>query len=268
VSGGGASGARGARVVPYDRLKRAVDVVLVLVGMVLLAPLFAVLAWRVRRELGSPVLFRQLRPGRDGGLFELRKFRTMTDERGPDGQLLPDEQRLTDFGRWLRSTSLDEIPEMVNVLRGEMSLVGPRPLLVTYLELYSPTQARRHEVRPGITGWSQINGRNNMTWDDKLALDVWYVDHRSLLLDVRILLRTLWVMVTRQGVSLDGHATTVPFQGSRTAAEGRGSASTEAGSAAGAERPGTASTEAGSAAGAEGPGTASDRRRPDEPRSG
>jgi sugar transferase EpsL len=229
VSGGGASGARGARVVPYDRLKRAVDVVLVLVGMVLLAPLFAVLAWRVRRELGSPVLFRQLRPGRDGGLFELRKFRTMTDERGPDGQLLPDEQRLTDFGRWLRSTSLDEIPEMVNVLRGEMSLVGPRPLLVTYLELYSPTQARRHEVRPGITGWSQINGRNNMTWDDKLALDVWYVDHRSLLLDVRILLRTLWVMVTRQGVSLDGHATTVPFQGSRTAAEGRGSASTEAG---------------------------------------
>jgi sugar transferase EpsL len=269
VSGGGASGPRGARAVPYDRLKRAIDVVLVLVGMVLLAPLFAVLAWRVRGELGSPVLFRQLRPGRDGELFELRKFRTMTDERGPDGQLLPDEERLTDFGRWLRSTSLDEIPEMVNVFRGEMSLVGPRPLLVTYLELYSPTQARRHEVRPGITGWSQINGRNNMTWDDKLALDVWYVDHRSLLLDVRILLRTLWVMVTRQGVSLDGHATTVPFQGSRTAAEGLGSASgedgSEAGSAGGAERPGTADTDAG---GAESPGMAGDRRRRDEPRSG
>ena len=200
--------------VPYDRLKRAIDVALVLIGMALLAPLFAVLAWRVRRELGAPVLFRQTRPGRDGELFELRKFRTMTDERGPDGQLLPDEERLTPFGAWLRSTSLDEIPEMVNVLRGEMSLVGPRPLLVEYLERYNPTQARRHEVRPGITGWSQINGRNNMSWEDKLALDVWYVDHRSLWLDVRILLRTLWVMVTRQGVSLDGHATTVPFQGS------------------------------------------------------
>jgi sugar transferase EpsL len=265
-------------VVPYDRLKRAIDVVLVLVGMVLLAPLFAVLAWRVRRELGSPVLFRQLRPGRDGELFELRKFRTMTDERGPDGQLLPDEERLTDFGRWLRSTSLDEIPEMVNVLRGEMSLVGPRPLLVAYLELYSPTQARRHEVRPGITGWSQINGRNNMTWDDKLALDVWYVDHRSFVLDVRILLRTLWVMVTRQGVSLDGHATTVPFQGSGTAAEGHGSASTEAGGArpagdeaGGVDGPGTAGTEAGGAraAGTEAGGAESDRRRrPDEPGAG
>ena len=200
--------------VPYDRLKRAIDIVLVLVGMVLLAPLFAVLAWKVRREFGPPVLFRQVRPGLDGDLFELRKFRTMTNERGPDGRLLPDEQRLTPFGAWLRSTSLDEIPEMVNVLRGEMSLVGPRPLLVEYLELYSPTQARRHEVRPGITGWSQINGRNNMPWDEKLSLDVWYVDHRSLWLDMRILLRTLWVMVTRQGVALDGHATTVRFQGS------------------------------------------------------
>ena len=198
---------------PYDRFKRAIDVVLVLTGMALLAPLFAVLAWRVRREFGAPVLFRQTRPGRDGELFELRKFRTMTDERGPDGQLLPDEERLTPFGAWLRSTSLDEIPEMVNVLKGEMSLVGPRPLLVEYLDRYSPTQARRHEVRPGITGWTQINGRNNMSWEEKLGLDVWYVDHRSLWLDVRILLRTLWVMVTRQGVSLDGHATTLPFDG-------------------------------------------------------
>ena len=197
----------------YDRVKRAIDVLLVLIGMVLLAPLFAVLAWKVRRELGSPVLFRQLRPGKAERLFELRKFRTMTDERGPDGQLLPDQDRLTSFGRWLRSTSLDEIPEMVNVLKGEMSLVGPRPLLVEYLERYSPTQARRHEVRPGITGWAQINGRNNMSWEDKLALDVWYVEHRSLWLDVRILLKTLWVMMTRQGVSLDGYATTVPFQG-------------------------------------------------------
>ena len=204
---------------PYDQVKRVIDVVLVLIGMALLSPVFVVMAWRVRRELGSPVLFRQLRPGRDGELFELRKFRTMTDERGPDGELLPDEERLTDFGRWLRSTSLDEIPEMVNVLKGEMSLVGPRPLLVEYLERYNPTQARRHEVRPGITGWSQINGRNNMSWDDKLALDVWYVDHRSLWLDVRILLTTLWVMVARQGVSLDGHATTVPFLGSVTPSE-------------------------------------------------
>jgi sugar transferase EpsL len=206
--------------VRYDRLKRGVDVVLALLGMVLLAPLFAVLAWRVRREFGSPVLFRQRRPGRHGEIFELRKFRTMTDERDPDGALLPDEQRLTPFGRWLRASSLDELPEMVNVLKGEMSLVGPRPLLVEYLERYSPEQARRHEVRPGITGWSQVNGRNNRSWEDKLALDVWYVDHRSLSLDVRILLRTLWVMATRQGVNLDGHATTVPFPGQRLGNDG------------------------------------------------
>jgi sugar transferase EpsL len=197
--------------VPYDRLKRLIDVVLVSVGLVVLAPLFAVLAWRVRRELGSPVLFRQVRPGLGGRSFELRKFRTMTDERDADGDLLPDDRRLTPFGGWLRSTSLDEIPEMLNVLSGEMSLVGPRPLLVEYLDHYTAEQARRHEVRPGITGWSQINGRNDMPWDQKLALDVWYVDNRSLGLDVRILLRTLWVMVTRQGVSLEGHATTVRF---------------------------------------------------------
>ena len=203
------------RARPYDRVKRAIDVVLVLIGMVLLAPLFAVLAWKVRREFGSPVLFTQARPGLHGEVFRLRKFRTMSDERDADGRLLPDEQRLTRFGRFLRSTSLDEIPEMVNVLRGEMSLVGPRPLLVEYLEHYTPEQHRRHEVRPGITGWAQINGRNNMTWDDKLALDVWYVDHRSLWLDVRILLKTLWVMVTRQGVSLDGHATTRRFDEER-----------------------------------------------------
>jgi sugar transferase EpsL len=203
------------RARPYDRFRRAIDVVLVLVGMVLLAPLFAVLAWKVRREFGSPVLFTQARPGRHGQVFRLRKFRTMTDERDGDGRLLPDEQRLTRFGRFLRSTSLDEIPEMVNVLRGEMSLVGPRPLLVEYLEHYTPEQQRRHEVRPGITGWAQINGRNNMSWDDKLALDVWYVDHRSVWLDVRILLKTLWVMVTRQGVSLDGHATTRRFDEER-----------------------------------------------------
>lgn len=200
---------------PYDRVKRLMDVVLTLIGMVILAPVFAVLAWRVRREFGSPVIFRQERPGLDGAIFVLRKFRTMTDERGPDGELLPDEQRLTRFGRFLRSSSLDELPEMVNVLKGEMSLVGPRPLLVEYLDRYTPEQARRHEVRPGISGWSQINGRNDQPWEDKLAADVWYVDHRSLWLDVRILLRTLWVMIRREGVTLAGHATTVPFPGSQ-----------------------------------------------------
>ena len=208
-----------------DRAKRALDVVLVLIGMVLLAPLFAVLAWRVRRELGRPVIFLQDRPGLHGRRFQLRKFRTMTNVRGVDGRLLPDEDRLTDFGRWLRSTSLDEIPEMVNVLKGEMSLVGPRPLLVEYLPYYTPEQVRRHEVRPGITGWAQVNGRNDMPWEDKLALDVWYVDNRSLWLDLRILLRTLWVMVARQGVTFEGHATTVRFddavRGSREADLGR-----------------------------------------------
>jgi sugar transferase EpsL len=198
------------------RLKRVLDVVLTSIGMVLLAPVFAVLAWRVRREFGRPVLFTQPRPGLDGRTFELRKFRSMTDERDAEGRLLPDEQRLTAFGRFLRSSSLDELPEMLNVLKGDMSLVGPRPLLVEYLELYTPEQARRHEVRPGITGWSQVNGRNDQPWSEKLALDVWYVDNQSLLLDVRILFRTLWVVVTRQGISLAGHATTIPFTGTPT----------------------------------------------------
>ena len=196
-----------------DRAKRALDVALSLAALVVLSPVFVVLAWRIRRELGSPVIFRQRRPGRHGGIFTLYKFRTMTDERDSDGDLLPDEQRLPPFGRFLRSTSLDELPELVNVLRGDMSLVGPRPLLIEYLDLYTPEQARRHEVRPGLTGWSQINGRNDMPWPQKLALDVWYVDNRSLWLDLRILVRTIWVAVTRQGVNLEGHATTTKFQG-------------------------------------------------------
>ena len=207
---------------PYDRFKRGIDVILTLIGLVLLAPAFALLAWRIRREFGRPVLFRQRRPGQHGEIFTLYKFRTMTDARDERGALLPDEQRLTRFGRFLRSTSLDELPEMINVLRGDMSLVGPRPLLVEYLDLYTPEQARRHEVRPGLTGWAQVNGRNDMSWDDKLALDVWYVDHRSLWLDVRILLRTLWVMVRREGVSLRGHATTVRFRGTDAANGSRG----------------------------------------------
>jgi sugar transferase EpsL len=202
---------RTARQRRTDAITRVLDVLIAGVGTVVLLPVFVVVAWRVRREFGTPVLFRQRRPGLHGEIFELRKFRTMTDERGPDGQLLPDEQRLTPFGAFLRSSSLDELPELCSVLRGEMSMVGPRPLLVEYLERYTPQQARRHEVRPGLTGWSQINGRNDMSWPDKLALDVWYVEHRSVALYLRIVVRTLWVLVTRQGVSLDGHATTVRF---------------------------------------------------------
>lgn len=203
----------GSRVGVHDGLKRVVDVVGATAGLVLGSPLLAVIAWRVRRELGTPVVFSQRRPGLHGEIFTLHKFRTMTDQRDADGRLLDDEQRLTPFGRWLRSTSLDELPELVDVLRGDMSLVGPRPLLIEYLERYSPHQARRHEVRPGITGWSQINGRNDMPWPQKLDLDVWYVDHRSLWLDLRILGRTVWAVLTRQGISLEGHATSPKFQG-------------------------------------------------------
>jgi sugar transferase EpsL len=193
--------------------KRVIDVLGAAVGLIVLGPLLAVLAWRVRREVGPPALFHQQRPGLHGELFKLHKFRTMTDAVGPDGRPLPDGERLTPFGRWLRASSMDELPELWNVLRGDMSLVGPRPLLVEYLDLYTPRQARRHEVRPGITGWSQIHGRNDMSWPEKLELDVWYVENQSLLLDVRILLRTLWVTARREGVNLAGHDTTVPFAG-------------------------------------------------------
>jgi lipopolysaccharide/colanic/teichoic acid biosynthesis glycosyltransferase len=193
--------------------KRILDVVVASVGLVVLSPLMAGLAWRVRRELGSPVLFHQQRPGLQGELFTLHKFRTMTDDWSPDGGPLPDGERLTPFGRWLRATSLDELPELWNVLRGQMSLVGPRPLLVEYLELYSPRQARRHEVRPGVTGWAQVHGRNDLSWPEKLELDVWYVEHRSLWLDVRILARTLGVALRREGVTLEGHDTTLRFAG-------------------------------------------------------
>jgi sugar transferase EpsL len=193
--------------------KRVLDVVVASVGLLVLSPLIAVLAWRVRHELGSPVLFHQQRPGLHGQLFTLHKFRTMTDGRSPDGGALPDGDRLTPFGRWLRATSLDELPELWNVLRGQMSLVGPRPLLVEYLELYSPRQARRHEVPPGLTGWAQVHGRNDLSWPEKLELDVWYVEHRSLWLDLGILARTLVVALRREGVTLDGHDTTVRFAG-------------------------------------------------------
>jgi lipopolysaccharide/colanic/teichoic acid biosynthesis glycosyltransferase len=197
-----------------DVLKRAFDVVGASAALVVLSPLLAVVALLVRVRMGSPVLFRQQRPGRGGRPFAITKFRTMTDRRGADGELLPDAQRLTALGRWLRRTSIDELPELLNVVHGDMSLVGPRPLLVEYLPRYSAEQARRHEVRPGITGWAQVNGRNAVTWDEKFALDVWYVDHRSLRLDFEILGKTVSQVFSGHGVSAPGHATMEPFRGS------------------------------------------------------
>ena len=196
-------------------VKRAFDVIVAATALLLLALPLALLAWRVRVALGTPVLFRQVRPGRHGRLFKLAKFRTMNDERDAAGELLPDASRLTPFGRWLRATSLDELPSLWNVLQGDMSLVGPRPLLVEYLPLYSPEQARRHEVRPGITGWAQVNGRNALTWEQKFGLDVWYVDHRSLWLDLRILLMTVRKVFVREGISAKGEATMPRFTGTR-----------------------------------------------------
>ena len=199
----------------YRRIgKRAFDLALAVPLAIVLLPLFGGIALAVRLRLGSPVLFRQQRPGKDGRLFVLSKFRTMTSTRDEQGQLLPDDRRLTRLGRFLRSTSLDELPEIWNVIRGEMSLVGPRPLLPQYLDRYSTEQNRRHEVLPGITGWAQVNGRNAVDWDRRLQLDVWYVDHSSLLLDLRILLQTVRQVALRSGISAPGHATSPEFQGS------------------------------------------------------
>ena len=197
-------------------VKRLFDLAVALLALLALVVPLLVLVWLVRSKLGSPVLFRQVRPGLYGQTFEMVKFRTMTDERGPDGALLPDAQRLTPFGRFLRASSLDELPELWNVIKGEMSLVGPRPLLMGYLPLYTPEQARRHEVRPGITGWAQVNGRNAISWEDKFALDVWYVDHRSLWLDVRILWMTVKKVLVRDGISAAGEATMPRFTGRHT----------------------------------------------------
>ncbi len=196
-------------------MKRVFDMILVLGTAFLWVPLLLGLALLVRWKLGAPVFFRQPRPGLGGKIFELVKFRTMTNERDAQGQLLPDGQRLKPFGSWLRSSSLDELPELLNVLKGEMSLVGPRPLLVQYLGRYSPAQARRHEVPPGITGWAQINGRNALSWEEKFKLDVWYVDHRSVWLDIRILFRTLASVCNRRGISAPGAATMPEFLGNK-----------------------------------------------------
>lgn len=196
-------------------MKRLFDLLLSGFGLLVLAIPLLVLVLQVRRKLGSPVFFTQVRPGLHGKPFQMVKFRTMTDERGPDGLLLPDAVRLTPFGRWLRATSLDELPGLWNVLNGDMSLVGPRPLLIEYLPLYTPEQARRHQVRPGITGWAQVNGRNAISWEDKFKLDVWYVDHRSLWLDIKILWLTVKKVLLRDGISAEGEATMPRFTGTQ-----------------------------------------------------
>ena len=191
--------------------KRALDLVVALAALVLLAPVLLGIALAVRIGLGRPVLFRQQRPGLGGRPFALLKFRTMADARDAAGQPLPDDQRLTPLGQLLRRTSLDELPELINVLKGDMSLVGPRPLLIDYLPHYSPEQARRHEVRPGLTGWAAVNGRNATSWEQRLAQDVWYVDHRSFALDCKILLMTVAKVIRQEGISQDGHATMPRF---------------------------------------------------------
>jgi lipopolysaccharide/colanic/teichoic acid biosynthesis glycosyltransferase len=193
--------------------KRLMDLVLTIPGMVLISPLLVFLGVLVFLQHGRPIFFRQTRPGLQGVPFSLFKFRTMTDARDAEGVLLPDDERLTRIGSFLRSFSLDELPELFNILRGEMSLVGPRPLLMQYLERYTPEQARRHEVLPGITGWAQVHGRNVIAWEDKFRLDVWYVDHWSLWLDMRILFLTLWKVLRREGISQPGHATAEEFMG-------------------------------------------------------
>ena len=196
-------------------IKRLFDLLAAGSALLLLSPLLLVLAVLIRWRLGAPVLFRQQRPGLAGKPFLLLKFRTMTEERDAQGQLLPDARRLTGFGRWLRASSLDELPELINVVRGEMSLVGPRPLLMEYLPLYNDRQARRHQVRPGLTGWAQVNGRNAISWEEKFELDVWYVEHQSLWLDLRILWRTVIAVLKRSGIEHQGDATMPRFTGSR-----------------------------------------------------
>jgi len=196
--------------------KRTVDVVGAIIGLLVFSPVLLITALLVRRQLGAPIFFRQVRPGLDGAPFRLVKFRTMRDASDATGEPLPDVKRVTNLGRFLRSTSLDELPELWNVLRGDMSLVGPRPLLMEYLPLYSPEQARRHEVRPGVTGWAQVNGRNAISWDEKFALDVWYVDNRNLWLDLKIILLTIRKVVKREGISSPGEATMSKFTGNRS----------------------------------------------------
>ena len=196
-------------------MKRTLDIFGAGIGLVIFAPLLAYLVWRISRDLGSPTIFRQIRPGKHGIAFQMVKFRTMRDAYRPDGTPLPDAERMSPLGTKLRSTSLDELPEFWNVLKGEMSLVGPRPLLMEYLPLYTPQQSRRHEVRPGITGWAQVNGRNAISWEEKFALDVWYVDNRTILLDFKIIWMTVKKVLIREGISAEGEVTMSKFTGEK-----------------------------------------------------
>lgn len=194
-------------------LKRAFDIAASASALVVLSPVLAITAYKVKKELGSPVLFRQVRPGLHGKPFEMIKFRTMKDATDKEGNALPDSERLTEFGKKLRASSLDELPELWNVLKGDMSLVGPRPLLMEYLPLYSVEQAKRHNVRPGVTGYAQVNGRNSLSWEDKFKLDTWYVEHQTFLLDMKILLKTVKKVIIKDGISAEGEATMTKFTG-------------------------------------------------------
>lgn len=196
-------------------IKRAFDIAASASALVVLSPVLAITAYKVKKELGSPVLFRQTRPGLHGKPFEMIKFRTMKDATDKEGNALPDSERLTDFGKKLRASSLDELPELWNVLKGDMSLVGPRPLLMEYLPLYNAEQAKRHNVRPGVTGYAQVNGRNSLSWEDKFKLDTWYVEHQSFLLDMKILLKTVKKVIIKDGISADGEATMTKFTGTK-----------------------------------------------------
>ncbi|WP_394186284.1 sugar transferase [Pseudoalteromonas tetraodonis] len=196
-------------------MKRTFDIIFSLSFLILLSPVIFLISFVVLFKSGYPLLFKQERPGLNGKIFKMMKFRTMLDAKDKHGNLLPDDERMTKFGTFLRSTSLDELPGLFNVLKGDMSLVGPRPLLVQYLPLYSAEQARRHNVRPGITGWAQVNGRNAISWEQKFKLDVWYVDNQSFLLDLKILLLTVKKVFVREGISADGHVTIEPFKGSK-----------------------------------------------------
>ena len=204
----------------YEKfIKRGLDLLISGAALLICWPMLVVLVLLVRCKLGSPAIFCQERPGKNGRIFRLYKLRTMTEQRDENGQLLPDEERLTPFGRTLRSLSLDELPELWNIFRGDMSLVGPRPLLVKYLPLYNDEQARRHEVMPGLTGWAQVNGRNLVTWEEKFAMDVWYVDHISFALDLKILWLTVKAVLYREGISAEGSATMDAFLGTKDAAD-------------------------------------------------
>ena len=196
-------------------LKRAFDIAASTSALVVLSPVLAITAYKVKKELGSPVLFRQTRPGLHGKPFEMIKFRTMKDATDKAGNALPDSERLTEFGKKLRASSLDELPELWNVLKGDMSLVGPRPLLMEYLPLYNAEQAKRHNVRPGVTGYAQVNGRNSLSWEDKFKLDTWYVEHQSLWLDMKILLKTVKKVIIKDGISAEGEATMTKFTGTK-----------------------------------------------------